>query len=226
MRRILPLLAAAFGLMAGSPAPAAHPSLPLAVALGDSITYGYRLPSPATQNYAALYAKRMNLRLDDLARPGYTCAEVANREIPQMPHGAAVVILYCGTNDIGGFRMEERSGPVGTVRGPSATDAELAAAEKDFGRVLAAIRVRDPYAAIYLLTVRHWQRMTGPEAPQFAKDVHAWNTMIKATGLNVVDVADDSRLYRSAYVLPDLLHPSVRGNDAIVSDFARGNAGD
>jgi hypothetical protein len=61
--------------------------------------------------------------------------------------------------------------------------------------------------------------MTGIEAPQFAKDVNAWNVMLAETGLHVVNLSGDPRMYRKAYFQDDLLHPNVEGNAAIASDF-------
>ena len=61
--------------------------------------------------------------------------------------------------------------------------------------------------------------MTGVEAPQFAKDVNAWNAMLAATGLHVIDVSSDPRMYRADEFQADLLHPNAEGNAAIASDF-------
>ncbi|HTU71340.1 MAG TPA: hypothetical protein VMF11_13605 [Candidatus Baltobacteraceae bacterium] len=61
--------------------------------------------------------------------------------------------------------------------------------------------------------------MTGPESPQFAKDVDAWNVTLTRTGLHVVDISDDRRMYERRYILSDILHPNVEGNAAIASDF-------
>ena len=61
--------------------------------------------------------------------------------------------------------------------------------------------------------------MTAPESPQFAKDVSAWNAMLLRTGLHVVDISSDPRMYEPKYILPDILHPNVEGNAAIASDF-------
>ena len=194
-------------------------ALPLVIALGDSITYGYGLASPATQNYAARYTQRIHGTLMNLAVPGYQCDDVVNTEIPKMPHGATVVILNCGANDIGGFGFTPEYKPDGTRRTAPANDAELEAAQQAFAHALVLIRRKEPAATIYLVNLRHWQRMTGVEAPQFAKDVNAWNAMLAATGLSVVDVSGDPRMYRPAYVQADLLHPNAEGNAAIASDF-------
>jgi lysophospholipase L1-like esterase len=197
------------------------PSLALIVALGDSITYGYGLASPPMQNYAALYAHRAHAKIVDLAVPGYQCDEVVRDEIPKMPRGASTVILNCGTNDIGGFSFTADDKPDGTHRTAPANDAEIAAAERTFARALALIRAREPQAKIVLIGVRSWQRMTGPPSPQFARDVAVWNAMLRATGLPVVDLTRDPRMYARAYFQPDLLHPNVAGNAAIASDFPR-----
>jgi lysophospholipase L1-like esterase len=194
-------------------------SVPLVVALGDSITYGYGLPSPQTQNYAARYARRIHGRLYNLAMPGYQCDDVANDEIPKMPRGASIVILNCGANDVGGFGFTPLGKPDGRVRTAPANDAELKNAEGSFARALVLIRKKEPTAAIYLVNLRHWQRMTGPESLQFERDVSAWNAMLAATGLRVVDISNDPRMYRAEFVQDDLLHPNVAGNDAIAGDF-------
>ena len=81
------------------------------------------------------------------------------------------------------------------------------------------IRRKEPAATIYLVNLRHWQRMSGAEAPQFAKDVNVWNAMLAATGLSVVDLSGDPRMYRANYFQVDLLHPNAGGNAAIASDF-------
>jgi lysophospholipase L1-like esterase len=195
--------------------------LPLIVALGDSLTSGYGLPSPATQNYAALYARHVHGRLVNLAVPGSQCDDVANNEVPKMPPKASIVILNCGSNDIGGFGFTSEQKPDGTKRTAPANEAELAVSERAFARALVRIRANEPHAAIYLVNLRHWQRMTGSESRQFAKDVDAWNAMLSATRLQVIDIASDPRMYQPAYVLPDILHLSAEGNGAIASEFPR-----
>jgi lysophospholipase L1-like esterase len=195
--------------------------LPLIIALGDSITYGYGLPSPATQNYAARYVERIHGKLVNLAVPGVECDDVANNEIPRMPRGASVVILNCGVNDIGGFALTPENRPDGTKHTAPANDAELAAAKREFAHALALIRAREPGATIVLVNVRHWQRMSGGESPQFARDVNAWNTMLARTGLRVVDISSDARMYEPAFFQADILHPNVEGNAAIASDFPK-----
>lgn len=189
----------------------------LLIALGDSITYGWALPDPATQNYAVLYARRIGDKLVNLAVPGYTCAQVRER-LPRMPPGASTVILNCGTNDIGGFGAKNGGLPNGHHRIAPATQRELFAAEKDFTDILSTVRKRETGARIVVLTVRHWQRMTGPEDDRFSKDVTTWNAMIKKSGAKVVDVAADPRMYQAGYVQEDLIHPNVAGNKAIAND--------
>jgi lysophospholipase L1-like esterase len=193
--------------------------MPIVVALGDSITYGYGLATPSTQNYAARYARHIRGTIVNLAVPGYQCEDVVNNEIPAMPRGAAVVILNCGVNDVGGFGFTPEGKPDGTKRTAPANDAELAAAQRAFAHALPLIRRKEPWAMIYVVNLRHWQRMTGVEAPQFARDVNAWNAMLAATGLAVVDLSGDPRMYLSAYFQADLLHPNAEGNAAIASDF-------
>lgn len=196
---------------------ASAPPRPLLVALGDSITYGWALPHPSSQNYTALYASRTGARLVNLAVPGYTCAQVRER-LSRMPAGASSVILNCGTNDIGGFGATKGALPNGHHRIAPATQTELFSAEKDFRDILSTIRKTEPRARIIVLTVRHWQRMTGPEDPRFAKDVTTWNAMIKNAGVSVVDIAADPRMYRGAFIKPDLIHPNVAGNRVIAND--------
>ncbi|HTV91656.1 MAG TPA: SGNH/GDSL hydrolase family protein [Verrucomicrobiae bacterium] len=193
--------------------------IPLVVALGDSITSGYGLSAPAAQNYAALYTRRIHGRLMNLAVPGYQCDDVVNNELPKMPRGASVVILNCGTSDVGGFGYTPQDTPDGAKRTASANEAELALAQRAFARAVALIRHEEPSATIYIVNLRHWQRMTGAESRQFAADVNAWNAMVAATGLPVVDVSADPRMYRAAYFQADLLHPNAEGNAAIASDF-------
>ncbi len=156
--------------------------MPLVVALGDSITFGYGLSSPTTQNYAARFTEHIRGRLVNLAVPGSQCDAIANNQLPKMPRGASIVILNCGSNDIGGFGFTPEGKPDGTKHTAPANDAELAAAERDFARALALIRANAPHATIYLVNLRHWQRMTGQESPQFARDVNAWNAMLSAHG--------------------------------------------
>jgi lysophospholipase L1-like esterase len=200
------------------PAYAGAAPRPLVVALGDSITYGWRLPHPPTQNYAALYARRIGGNLADLAVPGYTCADIGREELPRMPPGAAIVILNCGTNDIGGFGAAPGGMPSGRHRVPPATQAKLQAAQDSFRGLLSAIRQREPHARIIAITVRHWQRMTGPEDPRFALDVTEWNAMIRSAHVAVADIAADPRMYQLAFIQPDLLHPNVAGNAVIADD--------
>jgi lysophospholipase L1-like esterase len=193
--------------------------IPVVIALGDSLTSGYGLSFPSTQSYAARYTERVHGRPVNLAVAGSQCEDVANNEIPKMPRGATIVILNCGSNDIGGFGFTAEGKPDGTKRTTAANDAELARAEKAFAHVLALIRAREPNATIVLVNLRHWQRMTGPESPQFAKDVNAWNAMLARTGLRVVNISTDPRMYRWAYIEPDMLHLNAAGNAAIASDF-------
>lgn len=190
---------------------------PFVVALGDSITYGWALPDPSTQNYASLYADRVGAEIANLAVPGYTCAQVRVR-LTRMPSGASTVILNCGTNDIGGFGAVNRGLPNGHHRISPATQRELFSAEKDFRDILSIVRKKEPSARIVVLTIRHWQRMTGPEDPRFAKDVTTWNAMIRKSGVHVVDISADPRMYQAEYIQSDLIHPNVEGNDAIADD--------
>lgn len=190
---------------------------PFVVALGNSITYGWALPHPSAQNYAAVYARRIGGRLDNLAVPGYTCAQVRER-LPRMPAGASTVILNCGTNDIGGFGAVKGSLPNGHHRIPPATQRQLFSAEKDFKDILSIVRKKEPHARILALTIRHWQRMTGPEDPRFAKDVSTWNAMIRQSGVHVVDIAADPRMYQGPFIKPDLIHPNVAGNAVMADD--------
>jgi len=90
-----------------------------------------------------------------------------------------------------------------------------------FARILSDVHVREPKAAIVVLTIRHWQRMTGDEDPRFASAVNAWNEALKAKGVRVVDVSTDKRMYQPAYFQADLIHPSLAGSAAIASDLDR-----
>jgi lysophospholipase L1-like esterase len=194
-------------------------ALALVIAVGDSLASGYGLPSPSTQSYAAVFAQRTGSALADLAIPGSQCGDVVNNQIPKMPRGASIVILNCGANDIGGFGYTSAGKPDGTKHTAPANDTEFAAAARDFTRALMLIRAKEPDALICLVDLRHWQRMTGPESPQFAKDVNAWNAMLRATGLRVVDISSDPRMYERAFILPDILHPNVEGNQVIARDL-------
>jgi lysophospholipase L1-like esterase len=194
-------------------------TIPLVVALGDSVTYGYGLPVPATQNYAALYTRRIHGSLVNLAVPGAQCDDVVDNQIPKMPRGASIVILNCGINDVGGFGLTAEDKPDGVKRTAAASQGELAAAQQAFAHALALIRRAEPGAKIYVVNLRHWQRMTGPEARQFAQDVSAWNAMVAASGLSVVDVSGDPRMYQLDFFRADLLHPNTEGNAAMASDF-------
>lgn len=199
----------------------AVPRPTLVVALGDSITYGFGLAYPAQESYAAVYARHMHARLVNLAVPGYKCVDVLQREVPKMPSGAAIVILNCGTNDIGGFGFTPSGLPDGHLRSQPAIKADLREAEKAFARVLSAVRRREAGARILVFTVRHFQRMTNLENPQFAADVDEWNAFIHIPGARVIDIAADRRLYEPAAMQSDLIHPSLIGNNAIVGDMER-----
>jgi lysophospholipase L1-like esterase len=194
-------------------------SRPLVIALGDSITYGFGLPRPSTQNYAAQYARLIHSRFADLAAPGYTCADVMEQEVPKMPPGAAIVIVNCGTNDIGGFGFSADGLPDGHKRAAPATVRELQKAERTFTRLLSEIRKREGNARIIVLSVRHLQRMTGVEDSRFAADVDEWNKFIRTGEVRVVDISADQRMYQGIYFQPDLIHPNLAGNEAIVSDL-------
>lgn len=200
-----------------APGAAAAPRRPLVVALGDSITYGWSLPHPATQNYAASYARRVGGKLVNLAVPGFTCAQV-RLTLSKMPPNASTVVLNCGTNDIGGFGATHGGLPNGHHRIAPATPTELSAAEKDFRDIISIVRKKESRARIIAITIRSWQRMTGPEDPRFAEDVSAWNAMIRATRVHVADIAADSRMYNPGFIQEDLIHPNVAGNAAIADD--------
>jgi lysophospholipase L1-like esterase len=194
-------------------------ALALVIALGDSLASGYGLPSPSTQSYAAVFARHTGSALANLALAGSQCGDVVNNQIPKMPAGASIVILNCGANDVGGFGYDSQGKPDGAKHTAPANDAELAAAERDFARALMLIRAKEPDAMICLVNLRHWQRMTGPESPQFAKDVNAWNAMLRASGLRVADISRDPRMYERTFILPDVLHPNVEGNQVIARDL-------
>jgi lysophospholipase L1-like esterase len=218
VRRIAVLAAVAIALIRLPANALAAPSSvrPLVVALGDSITYGHGLPDPAKQNYAALYTASIGGKLVNLAVPGYDCGDVLDKEVPQMPAGAAIVILNCGINDVGGFDFTP---PDRVTREAALTDAELALHERTFAKLVAQIRSKEPAAKVYLVNLRHWQRIGATEPRQFAKDVDAWNAMLVATHLTVIDLSNDPRMYDSANFLPDEMHPNVAGQKAIASHF-------
>jgi lysophospholipase L1-like esterase len=193
--------------------------LSLLIALGDSITYGWNLPHPPADNYAAQYAHRIGSRIVNLAVPGYACSDVLTNELPKMPRGASVVILNCGTNDVGGFGLTRAGLPDGHLRAAPASHAALHTAMATYARIIHAVHTKEPDARIILVTIRDWQHMTGPEDPRFTADVAAWNAMLRASGLKVVDVARDPRMYEPAYIHGDLIHPNLAGNTAIANDF-------
>jgi lysophospholipase L1-like esterase len=200
---------------AGNAAATRAATAPLVISLGDSIAYGYGLPSRSTQSYAALYAASLGGTLVNLGVPGTACQDVMEQQVPHMPLGAAVVIVNCGTNDVGGFDFT----PPKVTRVPAATATELAGYEKQFAHLIALVRSKEPSAKIYLINLRHWQRMGGPEPAQFARDVDAWNAMLRATKLPVIDLSTDRRMYDPANFLSDCIHPNVAGSKAIASHF-------
>jgi len=67
----------------------------LVIALGDSMTNGFGLASPSTQDYAAQYSRSIHGKLVNLAVSGSQCDDVVDNEIPNMPRSATVVILNC-----------------------------------------------------------------------------------------------------------------------------------
>jgi lysophospholipase L1-like esterase len=198
---------------AAAAAPSAASAAPLVVSLGDSIAYGYGLPSRTTQSYAALYAASIHGKFVNLGTPGIICQDVIDHQVPQMPARASIVILNCGTNDVGGFDFT----PAKITRAPAATAAELADSQKSFARLVTKIRAKEPGATIYVVNLRHWQRIHGPEPAQFARDVDAWNAMLAATGLHVVDIDSDARMYDDANFLPDEIHPNASGSKIIAT---------
>jgi lysophospholipase L1-like esterase len=206
-------------LAASAAAEQALASRPLIIALGDSITYGFGLPHPSTQNYAVQYARRMHSRVVDLAVPGYACVDVMQREVPKMPPGGSVVIVNCGTNDIGGFGFSADGLPDGHKRAAPATVHELQDSERTFTRMLSEIRKSERNASIIVLTLRHMQRMTGVEDSRFAADVDEWNKFIRIDGVRVVDISADRRMYQPMYFQQDLIHPNLAGNEAILDDL-------
>jgi lysophospholipase L1-like esterase len=209
MRKAICIIGIVFVAATGQPKP-------LVLALGDSITYGYGLQSPGSENYAALYAASIGGRIDDLASPGYTCEDVLKQEVPHMQSGAAVVIINCGTNDVGGFDFTP---PAKVTQAPAATESEFAAAERAFAQILAQVRKKEPAATIYLVNLRHWQRISATETPQVAQRIDEWNAMLLATHERVVDVSNDPRMYERRYLQHDGLHPNAAGHKIIMSLF-------
>lgn len=209
MRKTIFVIAIALVAATGQPKP-------LVLALGDSITYGYGLKSPGSENYAALYAASIGGRLADLASPGYTCEDVLNQEVPHMPSGAAVVIINCGTNDVGGFDFTP---PAKVTQAPASSKLELAKAEKAFSQILARVRKKEPAATIYLVNLRHWQRISATETPQVTQRINAWNAMLVATHERIIDVSSDPRMYDRKYFQRDELHPNAAGHEIIMSLF-------
>jgi lysophospholipase L1-like esterase len=199
-------------------AAAAAPS-PLVVSVGDSIAYGFGLSAPSSQSYTALYARRVGGRALNLAVPGVACVDVHNEQLRKIPHDAAVVIVNCGTNDIAGFGFYASGLPNGWQRGEPATYPELQAAERGYARLIFKLKRLAPHAQIVLVNLRHWARMTGRESPLLARDTDDWNAMLTMTGLRVVDISADRRLYSSHTIQADLLHPNAAGHAAIASDF-------
>jgi lysophospholipase L1-like esterase len=213
------VIAAAMVVFSLSIACAQPSSHQVVVALGDSITYGWDLPDRQAQVYVAKYARHIGGKLVNLATPGVACSDIAHDQVPKMPPHASIVILNCGTNDIGGFKLPGGL-PNGHERTAPATQTELRAGWKSYQSILSTIHRQEPQARVILLTVRDWQRMTGPPDPRFSADVNAWNTMIRSsTHASVVDIEKDSRMYQPKYIQEDLIHPNAAGNEAIAEDI-------
>lgn len=75
------------------------------VALGDSIPYGYHLPSPKDQAFPSLIAKEKGWELTNLSKPGMTSKQMllamkTESSIQQSIKEADVVVLYIGGNDL------------------------------------------------------------------------------------------------------------------------------
>jgi lysophospholipase L1-like esterase len=74
------------------------------VAYGDSITYGLRLASPTTQNYAYDFSVANKLALKDLAISGLQACDVPTQELfpylPDAPTPPHLTSLLIGTNDV------------------------------------------------------------------------------------------------------------------------------
>jgi lysophospholipase L1-like esterase len=185
---------------------------PIVVSLGDSIAYGFGVPSRATQSYAALYAASIGGTLVNLGERGTICQDVIDHQVARLPSSAAIVILNCGTNDVGGFDFAP---PDNVTPAAAASPAELEASQKSFTRLVKLLRAKAPGATIYLVNLRHWQRIRGPEPTQVARNVDVWNAMLAATGLRVIDLAGDVRMYDPANFLSDEIHPNVAGNKII-----------
>ncbi|WP_079477721.1 SGNH/GDSL hydrolase family protein [Halobacillus salinus] len=91
------------------------------VALGDSIPYGYHLPSPSDQSFPSLIAKEKGWKLTNLSKPGMTSTQLLaaikhEEEFQQALKEADIVVLYIGGNDLLNL-LKENKGLSGLTKG-------------------------------------------------------------------------------------------------------------
>ena len=215
MNRISPLLALALfaagcGGGGGSSAPGPLPqpittAAPLIIgAIGDSITAGYVDPTGVTyytdaaHSYVGLAAAQIGATLVDPAVPSMPCSWMVANEVPQIPAGAAFVIVNCGANEL------RQGDPTAFV---------------DFDNVIAAVRAQAPRAHLVIVDERNLATPPGNAYTVTPAMVTAWNTheqtVAASVGATFFDIQNNAAVYGANW--PDNLHPDEAGAQALAA---------
>lgn len=181
------------------------------VALGDSITFGY-FSSPG-HGYADIVAQQKGYTLVNLGIPGEYSWNLIPDELPNIPPDAGLVSLFIGTNDEYNLLNQPQNETWWVQR---FTD--------DLNTTIQGIHKRAPSARVILLTLPLWSKLQGfayvdaLDRGIMGDAGEKMNAAIKATGLTIVDLANDPNLYDPANY-HDAVHPNDAGHAYIAKKF-------
>jgi lysophospholipase L1-like esterase len=191
---------------------------PLIAAIGDSITYGYELPTPSDA-YPYLVAKAIGAQLDDFAIPNTDTEDALGTQVPEIPLNATMVIVNEGTNDMW---------PIVVLGGWNDRPTTIGPHEAYYQELIAAITARVPNAELVLVNLRNYgyagttQLFEYSNAGEETVFVNEWNAMINgfvsSAGARVVDLECDPAMYEASLFNSDNVHPNVAGDVQIASD--------
>lgn len=174
--------------------------------VGNSITYGYTLPDPATQSYPAQLQKLLgsSYLVGNFGKSGATLLNKGHRPYMKqeefkkaLDFSGDVVVIHLGIND-----TDPRDWP-------NYRDFFI----KDYLALIDSFRVVNPRSRIIIA------RMTpiADRHPRFESGTRDWHgeiqfaieTVAKYAGVQLMDFHEP--LYPFPYLLPDAVHPNVEG---------------
>ena len=174
--------------------------------VGNSITYGYMLPDPATQSYPAQLQKLLgsSYQVGNFGKSGATLLNKGHRPYMQqeefkkaLAFSGDIVVIHLGIND-----TDPRDWP-------NYRDFFV----KDYLALIDSFRVVNPESRIIIA------RMTpiADRHPRFESGTRDWHgeiqlaieTVAKYAGVQLMDFHEP--LYPFPYLLPDAVHPNVEG---------------